>query len=97
MDARQQLESGTANDLSPPIIVLGMHRSGTSLVTGSLEATGMHLGEVNTAAPHNAKGNRENEELRDFHEFMITSRRFDWKTPPERPIEWSADEIATIL
>ena len=57
----------------------------------------MYLGEVNTAAPHNAKGNRENEKLRDFHDLMITSRGFDWKTPPERPIEWSADEKATIL
>ena len=34
---------------SPPsyVIVLGMHRSGTSLVAGSLEDAGLNLGEVN--------------------------------------------------
>ena len=35
--------------------------AGTSLLTGSLEAAGLNLGEVNNAAPHNRKGNKENE------------------------------------
>lgn len=97
MDGRQQLVSGIINELTPPIIVLGMHRSGTSLVTGRLEAAGMYLGKVNTAAPHNAKGNRENENLRHCHDATLMSRGFDWKTPPDHPIEWTPDETATIL
>ena len=49
----------------PCVIVLGMHRSGTSLLTGSLEAAGLHLGEVNNAARYNPKGNKENESIRN--------------------------------
>ena len=41
------------------ICVLGMHRSGTSCLAGSLEQQGLFLGEVNTAAPFNRRGNRE--------------------------------------
>jgi hypothetical protein len=39
-----------------PIIILGMHRSGTSLVAGCLEAAGLYLGPVNNYAPFNKKG-----------------------------------------
>ena len=83
--------------LTPPVIVLGMHRSGTSLVTGCLEAAGLYLGEVNTAAPSNRKGNRENVSLRECHDRMLTSRGFDWKTPPLDRIGWSEDETDAIL
>ncbi|MEQ8923520.1 MAG: hypothetical protein RIE60_22200 [Roseovarius sp.] len=37
--------------MSPPVTVLGMHRSGISLVSACLEAAGLFLGEVNTSAP----------------------------------------------
>lgn len=83
--------------LTPPVIVLGMHRSGTSLVTGLLEDAGLYVGDVNAAAKHNAKGNRENETLRAFHETMLTSRGLDWKTPPNAPIEWTAYEVSGVL
>ena len=46
-----------------PIVILGMHRSGTSCLAGCLEELGLHLGTVITSAPHNKKGNRENPEL----------------------------------
>ena len=41
------------------VVVLGMHRSGTSCLAGSLEQQGLFLGEVNTSAPWNRRGNRE--------------------------------------
>jgi hypothetical protein len=91
------LESGIINELTPPIIVLGMHRSGTSLLTGRLEAAGMYVGQVNTAARYNAKGNRENEDLRHFHDLMLASRGYDWKTPPDHPVEWTPEEKAKVL
>jgi hypothetical protein len=83
-------------DLSPPTIVLGMHRSGTSLLTGVLEEAGLSLGEVNKAAPHNKKGNHENETLRAFHESIIARHGADWKTPPETPIHFTAEDEATL-
>ena len=45
---------------SSPIAILGMHRSGTSCLAGSLQEAGIYLGDVVTSAAHNQKGNREN-------------------------------------
>jgi len=42
-----------------PLIILGMHRSGTSALAGSLEGAGLNLGPVSTHEVDNAKGNRE--------------------------------------
>ena len=39
-----------------PVIVLGMHRSGTSLLTGSLDAAEVFLGEVNQAQKNALQG-----------------------------------------
>jgi len=43
-----------------PMLILGMHRSGTSCLAGCLQAAGLISGEVNIQAMYNAKGNREN-------------------------------------
>ena len=78
---------------SPPcVIVLGMHRSGTSLLTGSLEAAGLHLGEVNHAAPFNQKGNKENEAIRDFHDDLLTRDGAAWNRPPKQQIRWQRSD-----
>ncbi len=70
-----------------------MHRSGTSLLTGSLEAAGLHLGDVNHAARFNRKGNKENESIRRFHNGLLRKSRAAWHRPPNRQIEWNeADE-----
>ena len=75
------------------VIVLGMHRSGTSLVTGSLEDAGLNLGEVNHAAPFNRKGNKENEAIRDLNDSLLARSGAAWNAPPNRQVQWSrADE-----
>ena len=85
-----------AEPRSPPppcVIVLGMHRSGTSLLTGSLEAAGLHLGEVNHAAPFNRKGNKENESIRSLHDELLARSGAAWNRPPKRQVRWNpADE-----
>ena len=81
--------------LSPPpcVIVLGMRRSGTSLLTGSLEAAGLHLGEVNNAARYNPRGNKENESIRRFNDGLLSRNGTAWHGPPERQVRWRpADE-----
>ena len=75
-----------------PILVLGMHRSGTSLLTGCLQTAGLHLGPVNNAAPHNKKGNKENETIRDWHESMLARRGFSWKRPPSAGLDLTHEE-----
>lgn len=85
------------NDISPPIIVLGMHRSGTSLLTGCLEAAGLFLGTVNNAAPFNKKGNKENESIRGLHDSILARHGFDWKTPSGTAPSWTAADRRRLL
>ena len=89
---REPVTDGQA--IPPPcVIVLGMHRSGTSLVAGSLEAAGLYLGEVNNAATYNRKGNKENESIRDLNDRLLARAGAAWNTPPTGQVAWSpADE-----
>ena len=64
LGGRREVRSGPAR----VITVLGMHRSGTSSLVGSLEAAGLPLGEVQVrAAKSNQKGHREPNELIALH------------------------------
>lgn len=65
------------------LAVLGMHRSGTSMLAGTLQEAGLVLGDVVTAAPHNRKGNREALPIRTLHDDLLSSAGGDWQTPPE--------------
>jgi len=76
------------------IIVLGMHRSGTSLLTGCLEAAGIFLGTVNNSAPHNKRGNKENEAMRDLNDEILHRHHSSWNTPPITPCQWNDHERA---
>jgi hypothetical protein len=69
------------------VAVLGMHRSGTSWLAGELEARGLALGEVNTAAKYNARGNRENAEVMRIHDDVLAASGGRWNRPPRRT-EW---------
>lgn len=75
------------------VLILGMHRSGTSCLAGSLQEAGLYLGEVNTAAPHNAKGNRESRAIMDLQDDVLRTNGGAWDAPPERAI-WSAGHRA---
>ena len=66
------------------ILVLGMHRSGTSAVTGLLEEQGI---EVRTTRGRelnafNPRGNRENRELRFLHDEILQRAGGSWYAPP---------------
>ena len=60
-DATYAAPSSVAAEARPDrvVCVLGMHRSGTSCLAGSLEQQGLFLGETNTRGPFNLRGNRE--------------------------------------
>ena len=85
----------SAQSLSRVVAILGMHRSGTSWLAGSLEEMGVALGEVSTADPHNRKGNRESPELMALHDGVLRSNDGSWKKPPRRLI-WSAEHSAAL-
>lgn len=74
--------------MKPDVIcILGMHRSGTSFLAGSLQRAGLHLGHCNTQARHNPKGNRENPDFVALNESILRANGGTWFGPP-RKIQW---------
>ncbi len=74
-----------------PIIILGMHRSGTSCLAGSLESAGLVLGDVVNASPHNKKGNKESKVLRKINDDLLALNGGSWDDPP-KSLNWN-DEL----
>ncbi|MCA1748016.1 MAG: sulfotransferase [Sphingomonadales bacterium] len=66
-----------------PILILGMHRSGTSCLAGCLEEAGLWLGDVIRWAKHNQKGNNERKPIMEFHESLFAANGGSWDDPPE--------------
>lgn len=75
--------------------ILGMHRSGTSWLAGSLEEKGLGLGEVNEAAPYNSKGTREHDRVQEIHAAVMRQSGGSWRNPPKRVV-WPEDAIAEL-
>ena len=71
------------------VAILGMHRSGTSLLAGTLQECGLELGDVNTQAPANDKGNRESWLLIALHEDVLRKAGGFWHRPPTQPVTWT--------
>lgn len=78
------------------ICVLGMHRSGTSCLTGSLQKSGLELGKFHSENPFNKKGNRENQDVVDLHEQLLSDNGGSWNSPPAS-IDWHESHTAAAL
>ncbi|MEP5765002.1 MAG: hypothetical protein ABJ308_10415 [Halieaceae bacterium] len=78
----------------PPVIcILGMHRSGTSCLTGSLQQLGLVLGKHHTWNRFNQKGNRENQDIIALHDQLLAASEGAWDKPPGA-LKWdSAQEL----
>lgn len=74
------------------ICILGMHRSGTSSLTGSLQQAGLQSGKVVEWAPYNTKGNRENHQIRDLNDAILANNGGTWENPPSL-IEWTNEQV----
>lgn len=72
------------SNLAKIVCVLGMHRSGTSCLTGSLQKAGLLLGKYHSWNRYNQKGNRENQDIVDFHEALLAANRASWDRPPAK-------------
>lgn len=72
------------------VAILGMHRSGTSCLAGSLEQRGLHLDRVFEWSPHNLKGNRENAEVMTLNEAVLEASGGSWDRPPASLV-WGAE------
>lgn len=77
------------------VMVVGMHRSGTSVLAGSLQQAGLDLGRCSTWNKYNQKGNRENLAIVAFHDRLLARQGCAWHRPPESVVPWtSADRRA---
>jgi hypothetical protein len=65
-----------------------MHRSGTSALTGSLEAAGLHLGAVSQSNLANLKGNRESANIGELNESILNHNGGSWDNVPNHTL-WS--------
>ncbi len=68
------------------IVVLGMHRSGTSLVSRMLEAGGVYFGAPEDLAPpatDNVRGFWEHLGIRAVNDALLARLGGDWRCPPE--------------
>ncbi len=82
-------------DKSRVICVLGMHRTGTSCLVGTLEQGGVFLGEVATHNTFNVKGNRENAAIRSVNGQVLHDNGGDWNRPPVPPVVWQTAHCET--
>lgn len=73
-------------------MIVGMHRSGTSFLTGTLQQHGLQLGQHSTWNKHNTRGNRENDRIVAFHEAVLAARECAWNNPPTGPVTWTDAE-----
>lgn len=95
MGSIQSLLKRGLSRFSPPgraTMVVGMHRSGTSFLTGSLQQAGLELGRHSAWNPHNQKGNRENQAIVAFHDALLARHGCSWDNPPADLLPWSDDD-----
>lgn len=74
------------------VIILGMHRSGTSSLAGCLQQRGLYLGKVIEESPYNPKGNRENPAIMRLNESVLSHSGGSWNRPPQ-VISWTRDQV----
>jgi septal ring factor EnvC (AmiA/AmiB activator) len=71
------------------IIVLGMHRSGTSAMSGVLHILGVDLGpKLMQPAPDNPKGFWEHDEIVAIHDRLLAALNLSWNDLDPFPDKW---------
>lgn len=78
--------------MADAIIILGMHRSGTSCLTGCLRNFGLELGLVSDYNMYNKKGNQENKEVFRLNEAVLKFNGGSWYEPPLKALKFN-DEL----
>jgi len=82
-----------ANDRKA-VVVLGMHRSGTSALCGALDLLGVDFGKhLLLATDANEKGHWEHEEIVRVHNGLLSSLRSFWDDDEPLPSDWVERQI----
>jgi O-antigen biosynthesis protein len=89
------LEQGTALEGSTAVIVLGMHRSGTSALAGTLHHLGVELGEhLMPASPDNPRGYWEHRDIVTVNHGLMAELGAAWDDLRPLPANWERGEAA---
>lgn len=84
-----------------PVCIVGMHRSGTSLVTRLLKECGLFLGteeELVGPALDNPEGFWENQKFVELNEDILARFGGSWDAPPSLPPHWEfSSEVDPLL
>ena len=75
------------------VVVLGMHRSGTSCLAGLLQEAGVDFGDVPTRSIANARGSREDGDVVRLNDDVLAYSGGSWDEPPET-LKWSMDMMS---
>ena len=77
------------------ILIAGMHRSGTSVVTRLCNLLGADIGgDLMPATPDNPKGYWENQASFDVHAALFQTYGMAWNSLPSLPEDWLETEAA---
>ena len=90
----------TADHRRPDVLVVGMHRSGTSAVAGALVAMGLagpRADDVVAPAPANRVGYFESASMVALDELVLASFGGCWSAPPELPTGWADSAAAAAV
>ena len=82
---------GPPPDPTTGVLVLGMHRSGTSALTGIVNLVGVPIGDSGdliAADSRNAKGYWESTNLTNFQELLLRRLGGSWDAPPTLTHGW---------
>lgn len=79
------------------IFILGMHRSGTSCLAGSLRICGLDLGEVSLSNLYNPRGNHELARVNTLHDEILAANGGRWDNPPQEGIRLADNDRRAIL
>jgi len=80
------------------LLVLGMHRSGTSLLTGLIANAGVSIGRtVMAPAEDNPRGFFENQRIVDFNERAMNALDLGWASWESLPENWLSSLPASLL
>lgn len=96
MRSQQQSPESSPGRALAPIAVLGMHRSGTSCLTGLLADAGVWLGDVSRLNSFNLKGNQERRAVNQLNERVLGDNGGGWAAPPPGQCNWNPERIAEL-
>lgn len=79
------------SDAPLPVAIVGMHRSGTSMVAKLLHQAGLNLGpeaSLMPAAPENPEGFYEHLEFVQLNDEVLNEAGAGWDCPPPETVHW---------